>query len=263
MLNTVYERWRDDIDEIVCMKAPKIYKNHFHNHLEIALCNKDNKEMIISNEKINLKKGQCLIIPPFTSHCFLESEGWALLLLIPRRNLGDSNIFFNISKGAYHMFDVHEQFEELQTLLLNGVKNENFTNLKKLGTLYFAMAIISEKTDVLKTEHHLQADTSFTQKMIDYIYENHKKDIKITDLAEHCNYSRAYVSSKFNTLFGCSFSDYLAIIRLNGFCENYTKTQGSIESKALAQGFQTVRSFYNTFKSKYGVTPKVYFSRLI
>ena len=97
--------------------------------------------------------------------------------------------------------------------------------------------------------------------VVEYVENNYKKPITLATLAESLGYEYCYFSKIFNRLFSMRFNDYLNIYRFNEACTMLTDGNLSITEISYESGFQSVRSFNNTFKRLSGVSPRTWRSR--
>ena len=72
----------------------------------------------------------------------------------------------------------------------------------------------------------------------------------------------SYVRKIFAGLFGCDFSYYLNVIRIEKVKELLENSSKSIDSIAQLTGFNSKPSFYRNFKSITGFTPSDYRKQL-
>ncbi len=100
------------------------------------------------------------------------------------------------------------------------------------------------------------------QAIIDYISENYKNKISLSDIAEKLGYNYHYLSKKFNKIFSMSFSEFLNLYRLEAATQLLIETDKSITEIAIESGFQSIRSFNEIFKSHTGMSPAKYRSEL-
>ena len=91
--------------------------------------------------------------------------------------------------------------------------------------------------------------------VVEYMEKNYKNPISLATLAESLGYEYCYFSKIFNRLFSMRFNDYLNIYRFNEACAMLTDGNLSITEISYESGFQSVRSFNNTFKRLSGVSP--------
>lgn len=104
-----------------------------------------------------------------------------------------------------------------------------------------------------------QSDDSMLGRNIELLTANHyflNKNLKITDLAREVGSCRTYVSQYINTTYGCSFSDYVNMRRIE-FAKQLLQDEPNIKMSAVAEasGFSNDQAFYRNFKKFCGMTP--------
>lgn len=92
----------------------------------------------------------------------------------------------------------------------------------------------------------------------DYISQNFRKRLTLSDAAQALGYDYYYFSKAFHSLFGVGFNDYLNTFRFNAAAEALLTSNDSITEIALDSGFQSVRSFNEIFQKKAGMSPSQY-----
>ena len=95
------------------------------------------------------------------------------------------------------------------------------------------------------------------QESLDYIEENLKADLTVSELAEQAGYSHFHYYRLFQTSTGMSVMAYVQRRRLlHGI---YAIAMGSTKTDAaLCYGFDTYAGFYRAFQREFGVTPSDY-----
>lgn len=91
----------------------------------------------------------------------------------------------------------------------------------------------------------------------DYIYENYK-NITLKSLAEHFNYSSAYLSTIIKKYSGSSFSEILHTFRFLKACQLLIETKYSITYIVEEVGCSNRTWFIHNFKKRYGISPSEY-----
>ena len=100
-------------------------------------------------------------------------------------------------------------------------------------------------------------DLSKISAVIDYITENHVKNLSISTIAEALNMSDLTLSKFFKEKTGLSVLFYLQIVRIN-HAKALLKTETSIIDIAQECGFYSLPTFYRTFKKITGVSPNAF-----
>lgn len=98
---------------------------------------------------------------------------------------------------------------------------------------------------------------------LEYIRNNYKNRITISDLAELLRMSESNVYSSFKKQYGVSPIAYLNDYRLYVASQLLSTTSFSIENVATAVGMTDMRYFSKMFKRRYNETPSTYRKNLI
>lgn len=96
------------------------------------------------------------------------------------------------------------------------------------------------------------------KKIVEYIETNYMKDISLTDVAIHLNYSDAYFSKVFKTCFNKGFVLYLTELRIEKAKELLGDISANIKDVSIQAGFRDSNYFAKVFKRQVGITPSEY-----
>ena len=121
--------------------------------------------------------------------------------------------------------------------------------------LYAVCEEYSKQID-LKEKNLKDSETIF--KITEYILKNHKNDISLSDISNLLGYDYHYVSRLFHSAFNMSFAEYLTSYRMGTTIALLDETDKTVADIAFESGFQSVRSFNNSFKNRFGTTPSAY-----
>ena len=91
-----------------------------------------------------------------------------------------------------------------------------------------------------------------------YISENYMHPVTTLDVARAVSFSPNHLSRKFHRVTGIGLHEYLVFIRLHHAAQELISTEDSITAIALRCGFSDSNYFKDSFKKKYGVTPRQY-----
>ena len=91
-----------------------------------------------------------------------------------------------------------------------------------------------------------------------YISEHYAQNISTQDVADAVGFSPNYLSRKFRMAAGIGLHEYLVFVRLHHAAQELVSTTDSITEIALRCGFSDSNYFKDSFKKKYGVTPRYY-----
>lgn len=121
--------------------------------------------------------------------------------------------------------------------------------LNLLCSAYLEQVTLSERT---------HRETTLINRAADYIAQNFRRRITLTDAALALGYDYYYFSKNFHALFGVGFNDYLNTYRFNAAAQALLTSDDPITTIALDCGFQSIRSFNDIFRKKTGMTPSQY-----
>ena len=103
-------------------------------------------------------------------------------------------------------------------------------------------------------------DLQIIQNTIDYIEENIKSDICISELCDMASFSQGYYAREFQKEVGMTINQYILQRKmLNAISDIYQG--GKIIDVALEYGFETHAGFYKAFVREFGETPTQYLKK--
>ena len=91
-----------------------------------------------------------------------------------------------------------------------------------------------------------------------YINEHYARSLTTGDIAQAVGFSPNYLSRNFRSAAGIGLHEYLVFVRLHHAALELVSTRDSITTIALRCGFSDSNYFKDSFKRKYGVTPRDY-----
>ena len=91
-----------------------------------------------------------------------------------------------------------------------------------------------------------------------FISAHYMNPITAADIARAVGFSPNHLSRKFRRAAGVGLHEYLVFIRLQHAAHELVSTNDSITTIALRCGFSNSNYFKDSFKKKYGVTPRQY-----
>ena len=95
-------------------------------------------------------------------------------------------------------------------------------------------------------------------KILSILHTGYARKLKISDIAEECHYSEAFVCRHFKKMTGLSIGKYLSNLRLEKAMGLLINTGMSIEDIGAACGFFDTNYFISSFSRHYGLPPKKY-----
>ncbi len=96
------------------------------------------------------------------------------------------------------------------------------------------------------------------QQAAQFICQNYMEPLTSADVARAVGFSPNYLSRKFRAATGIGLHEYMVFVRLQRAAQELLSTSDSITTIALRCGFSDSNYFKDSFKKKYGVTPRNY-----
>jgi two-component system response regulator YesN len=103
----------------------------------------------------------------------------------------------------------------------------------------------------------LSADSSF-QRIISYVKNNYKEDLRLETLGQLFYYNCAYLGKRFKEYTGKNFHTYLDMLRIDAAKEMLQNTDMKVYEISAAVGYANTDYFYSKFKKYTGESPLVF-----
>ena len=227
---------------------------HIHEYSEIVFTKRgvfrmhlDGKEYIVpENHLIFINSNQlheCSSTSPSQIQCIVFSNDF-----IP--------IFHSIINEKEFESPVFD-FSEFVNLLDDLGNTEPNRTLKICGLLNVILDLMLEKRALIPKRKNNQKYDCF-HLIINYISNNFKDDIQLSDVAKRLGYHEKYLSSAMHSLTGMNFRTFLALYRIDyakSLLLNSDHNHYSISEIATKSGFSSLNTFNRMFLKLTGVTP--------
>lgn len=227
---------------------------HFHKNLELIYIISGEVECIINNNTYILTEGEFGLCLSNDIHSYKPQKGAEYWVCVFSEDCvpAFANSVKGMSGDGFGFRCDEAVYKYLEDSL---IKNEPGSLMSLKSCLY---AVCDQ---YLQRINLVERNTSKYQSMasiIDYVAQNYKSNIKLSDIADLLGYDYNYVSRYFHSVFGMSFKDFVNLYRLDTALELLEKGEKKYIDIAFDSGFQSLRSFNNSFKKHYGVCPSEY-----
>ena len=243
-----------DDERIWYKKGENFCYTHFHHAIEILYVTKGNKKVNINNQDYILSKGDVLFCPPWAPHGYKEcADSEQICIVAPCEYCQNySKLFINNTPSCIIIKDSDDFFlSNIQKLQhpQNFIQYEGLLNLI-LGEYLSKITLTPKKKDALE---------NIQEKIIDYVNENYKKDITLTDIATHFGYSKNHFSTLFKKRFSINFVQYLNFVRIKKSLLLLKTTQTT--AIYFYCGFNSSQQYFSNFKKFMNCTPTEYVNK--
>ena len=239
------------------------YGYHHHEDIyELTFVMESSGFLLLANDKIPLKAGDIVIMPPQVLHSYTcepeETMTYYAIWLDAAANGGEVESFL---KGigtepaivpAYKYLDyLKSSFRILMELhqLNEGVIDETHQSVC-LGLFLLMKKIYQHRAMVVPLGH-----SSYASDVLWYINQHCSEPISLDSLAKHFNISASHLRRIFKEVYGTSPINYLIKRRIAMATDYLLKTDLSVAEIARQVGYENVAHFSHLFADRIGCTP--------
>lgn len=238
---------------------------HWHPEIEIAYVEEGEIEFTVNEKIYNLKEGQAMLIwsNQFHSATKLKHDAmWKAIVINPKLIYGfeesiikskyfSNAIYKNVILSDYHVNVVRN----ICNLYETDDPNKEIKINALLLNLYGSVVSSLDKIDLSMVSQ----TSSFRLKLVlDYIYCNYSKKIKIEDICHEVSICRSEVCKLFKEKLNTTFTEYLTKLRIEKSVQYLLSAEANISQISELVGFNSSSYFAETFKKFFNITPMEY-----
>lgn len=221
----------------------------FFTHMRIWAIKKGFGYVKTTLGEFELKEKHAYFLPPDTiieMHCPEYMEQYYIDFFQDPHQIPITQLFSFVYESTE--YDLVKQL--IKSLLVS--KNQN----KDLADFTISTTITTVLSRFIQSQSLKETDKLSIA--LDYIAENYTKPIPLTYLANLCNFSPEYFSTKFKVAFGVSPKKYVINKRLNQAEILLSSTTKSVREIGEAVGYSDPVHFSKLFTSVIGISPLQY-----
>lgn len=234
-----------------------------HEYLEIVYVLNGNVTIITEYEKRDLKSGDIYIISPNLVHRILP-ENKDNIMLILQYNCSESKVNIENNNKVIGN-DLEEEVKQELLFLLGNIYISNIDKEltedekeKKVDSYLNKICSILPRLKMVKLEEKCTSDIEYLvyeiiKKLPGMIEDD--KDLGLDSISSNYNVSYSYLSRIFKKYTGENYTDYLLKVRMNKAVDYLINTNKKILDISCASGFLSVKTFNNTFKKMFNMSP--------
>lgn len=259
----IYERERDNYKFPSCWHVTDdACLPHFHSSIEFVYVTEGELKVTLNGVSSLIKKNQVLIVSSYTVHHYeTVTSSQAIILIVPldfiptynqllSQNGFTQNTYQDISmenSEILHCMRILSQDEsEKQKLSMNVIK----------GYIYVIIGMLIENVGLACNKN--DSSRNITKDILIYLQNNYLAPVSLQRLAKDFGYSASRFSHLFNSCFGCTIAEYVNTLRCRHASGLLIDDSVPIINAAMSSGFNSMRTFYRSFKHCFGVTPSQY-----
>lgn len=255
---------------------------HFHNCIEIALCEKGFMTWNLENTYMQVNAGDFLFLPPFYTHaCFFPPQEDANVcchyfffdpqeVLAPfyPKGLPEELLWYRYADfpKIFRESDFQEETRLIRLIMETILRKEEYC-LQTVSGLLETLLIrfyrwhqenMAETPQKKAAESHPENLRAQLFPAISYLDREYAQEPDIALLAQMCGLSEKQFLTCFRNAFCQTPLQYLRGVRIRKACFCLVSTEDSILSIALETGFHSHSGFDRTFRDIMGCSPQVF-----
>nr|MBQ4317757.1 helix-turn-helix transcriptional regulator [Clostridia bacterium] len=265
-----YELVRDyKTDDLISHCGYTVYPSHFHKRSEITYIVRGSCEFVINNRSGTAYADDIIFASAYYPHSYRTSTDVDRYTMLPEPGI-DGDVIQVIGDLTFPCLLDDKQFNREYLLPLF---EETYRAQTSKGLIEPAARWIMLKgyTDVIYGRFLERYGSLMVPRskhinelinILNYIEENSAKRLTLDILADEFGYNRYYFSKFFNAYIGESLSNYISAVRIRKFvklCE--LSPDENMLNLAMSVGFESMPSFYRSFRRVFRCTPTEYFKK--
>jgi AraC-like DNA-binding protein len=259
----VYEHERDSYKFPSCWHVVNdVCLPHFHSSIEFVYVTDGELKVTLNGVSSFIKKGQMLIVSSYTVHFYeTVTASEAIILIVPldfiptyNKMLAQNDFIRNVYQDS--------SGEGSEILHCMKILSQNRLNDRKLsaniikGYIYVIIGILIENVGLIHNRNDPNRDIA--KDILIYLQDHYLSPVSLQLLARDFGYSASRFSHIFNSCFGCTIADYVNTLRCRHAAGLLIDDSVPIINAAMGSGFNSMRTFYRSFRHCFGITPSQY-----
>ncbi|HHU53924.1 MAG TPA: helix-turn-helix transcriptional regulator [Clostridiaceae bacterium] len=269
----------ETIKKIKLIVAEVNHRNwHVHKELELLLVLEGEGIIRTKANEAKIKSGDILILNSFVLHDFICPNNQSLVTLsivfsdkyCEEYTKVLRNIEFKVPDFCINdmleeeVLDMQKQIlvtaiSYFKTGLFEKQKCEDFLLMSDICKLFYILLknVPHEQLDDLKLVSKGKKNNRI-ETILNYIENNFKRQIRLSDVAEKVQLTDSYLSNWFVDNIGVTFQEYVQNLRFEEALNLIENTEWSLVDICLESGFSDPKYLNQMFRKRYGHTMNVY-----
>lgn len=243
------------------------FESHAHREYEINYVNTGCCIMGVEEEYVPLRQGECIVIAPGQSHCFMvdmqktcKITQLEAVIRFPKEAVG--KLLFPAMESPYCKLHDCEKLLPLLERISYFHRAEELSQADQVQldfSLLELFALLSEQFEgQLRDRLESEKDSGKVEEIIRYIHENLDQELNMEALAVSYGVSSRYVRRYFQEQMGMGSSEYITMLRIGRAKQLLWRPEYSVTDVALMCGFSSSQYFCRVFRRQTKTTPAQY-----
>lgn len=243
---------------------------HFHNQLEIGLCESDSGCLGLQNGSRPFKAGDVTFISGDVAHTTWSDPGkaskWSYLFVdaeellrpfFPMEVLPNGEVFRELLYGNFTLISAAEapRFYRLVKAMMQEMIDQELNYEVSVRGLFLAFMTEMMRLHSARHKEVVSPRGVGIGPALNYINEHYMEDFSIGHLASLCGMSQSHFRALFRSAMGIGPLEQVNRTRIQKACSLLRMTDSSVLTISELVGFRTLSSFNRHFLDEMGVSP--------
>lgn len=237
---------------------------HYAETIEMLLCDELCGEIVIDNQHYSLGGQQMFVIPPYTVHSNNIRPGSGTMYVFKicfhemDRYINVANFLSIRDCRLGQLQYLCPEYDEVMQIV-RGLMDNDGDLMRCLPLIMQLFLILSRYVDQERggAYAHSRLKGSSLQDLIRWTHENYARKITIEEVADLTGYSKFHFCSRFKSLTGMTYMNYLNSVRVSHACL-MLRNGDAVQLVCRNCGFENTSHFIQIFKRIQHVTPYQY-----
>ena len=252
-MSSFYEAYRDAQEDLtIDPHTNDACAAHFHSAIEAVYVTEGLMCANLDGSLVRVPAGHLLAVSSCMVHTYSTPESSrSLVAIIPLSLVPSLRQIMSDNRFVSPVLpDTDGEYRRLFESLCRHRQNRVLAK----GLCYTLLGLVMEQSGMTQTT--AMGDNNLTRRVLTYLNEHYAERITASDLSAVFGYSVTRFSHLFNTHIGDSLPSYLNRLRCRNAADMLLAGECSVSEIALNCGFDCIRTFYRSFKSCYGMSPR-------
>lgn len=236
---------------------------HSHEYFELYFLYEGKKSYCAEGRIYEFEKNTLVVVPPNLLHKYENAPYERVVIYIPKEFISPNQVEFLYKLSTQEVFRFEDEaFNQIKSVvneMLKSYESKMSDNVHiglSLGYLFFLIDKYKYPIDIYgHADHDISVVHPVVLKLLGYIKENYKTQIKMSELCDMFCLSKVTLCALFKKMMGMTIIDYQTKLRLEDACYQLSNQGYSVDTVAKNCGFGSGKYFGSVFKKKIGVTP--------
>ena len=231
---------------------------HFHSSIELFYVTAGEVKAFVNGKPFQVKSGQVFLISSYDAHSYCKVSGASSLMLIVPLNfvplyaplLAKKAFSSSLSENPGLNGEILHCLKKIFACGKCCGQNENIVK----SYIYVILGLVIKEIGL----RDIEQDNFIFKNILVYLQGNYLSRVSLDLLAKRFGYSKYRFSHIFNESLGCTITQYVNSLRSRHAANLLRESDMPLLDVAMSSGFDSVRTFYRSFKNCYGITPTQY-----